>query len=273
MSKMICIYHNNCVDGFGAAWVINRTFMDVDFFPGIYQSPPPDVTDKVVILVDFSYKRDVLIEMAAKAKSILIIDHHKSAIDDLVDLPDNVVTIFDMNHSGCILTWNYFFESIYPPTFLNHIEDRDLWLFNLPNTREIVSAIFSYPFEFDTWDSFHDIDRLKIEGSCLERKHQRDLDMLLKTSVRDGNIAGYIVPMVNCQPMFSSDAGNKLSEGSPLFAATYHDVKRERIFSLRSSPNGLDVSKIAEIYGGGGHVHAAGFKVRLENSLDFEISV
>jgi nanoRNase/pAp phosphatase (c-di-AMP/oligoRNAs hydrolase) len=33
------------------------------------------------------------------------------------------------------------------------------------------------------------------------------------------------------------------------------------IFSLRSTEEGLDVSEIAKLYGGGGHKHAAGFKV------------
>ena len=40
-----------------------------------------------------------------------------------------------------------------------------------------------------------------------------------------------------------------------------------RIFSLRSTEDGLDVSEIASKFGGGGHKHAAGFSVPLEEAL------
>ena len=75
----MCIYHGNCADGFGAAWAVRKAIPEADFFPGTYQEPPPDVTDKRVVMVDFSYKRPVLLEMASQAESILILDHHKSA--------------------------------------------------------------------------------------------------------------------------------------------------------------------------------------------------
>ena len=34
------------------------------------------------------------------------------------------------------------------------------------------------------------------------------------------------------------------------------------VFSLRSEEGGLDVSEIAKKFGGGGHKHSAGFKVK-----------
>ena len=64
----MCIYHGNCADGFGAAWVVRKALGEIDFHPGKYQEPPPDVTGKDVVMVDFSYKRPVLLEMAEKAK-------------------------------------------------------------------------------------------------------------------------------------------------------------------------------------------------------------
>ena len=73
----MCIYHGNCADGFGAAWVVRKALGEIDFHGAKYQEPPPDVTGKDVVMVDFSYKRPVLLEMAEKANSILILDHHK----------------------------------------------------------------------------------------------------------------------------------------------------------------------------------------------------
>lgn len=55
------------------------------------------------------------------------------------------------------------------------------------------------------------------------------------------------------------------------FAAIYVDLPDGRKFSLRSSPNGVDVSKIAVQFGGGGHARAASFKVPFEEALHFEL--
>lgn len=87
MSKPLCIYHGHCDDGFAAAWAVRNTLGNeaVDFYAGQYQQAPPDVTGRNVLIVDFSYKRPVLDEMAKTAKTILILDHHKTAQDALID--------------------------------------------------------------------------------------------------------------------------------------------------------------------------------------------
>lgn len=270
----ICIYHNNCADGFGAAAVVRKSLRDsVSFFGATYQEPPPDVTNEDVIMVDFSYKRPVLLEMAAKAKSILIIDHHKTAQEDLVDLPPNVAAIFDMEHSGAMLTWLHFFPALYPPQLLLHIEDRDLWRFALPGTREIQAALFSYPYDFTVWDTFmatDDLDRLHCEGAAIERKHHKDIRELLAATTREMIIGGHRVPVANLPYTMSSDAGHELAKGKP-FAACYWDTPDGRVFSLRSNADGVDVSTVAKEYGGGGHRSAAGFKVSLARIREFEI--
>jgi hypothetical protein len=66
--KPLCIYHHNCADGFGAAWVFKRwADREFDFHPGVYQNEPPDVTGREVYLVDFSYKRPVVEKMLETA--------------------------------------------------------------------------------------------------------------------------------------------------------------------------------------------------------------
>ena len=55
--KILCIYHGNCADGFGAAWAVRKRFGDeVEFHAGVYQTEPPDVSGRDVVMVDFSYK-------------------------------------------------------------------------------------------------------------------------------------------------------------------------------------------------------------------------
>jgi hypothetical protein len=234
MSKL-CIYHGNCADGFTAAWVVRKALGDIEFHAGVYQTPPPDVTGKDVVMVDFSYKRQVLQEMAAKANSILILDHHKSAADDLIDLPANVQPVFDMDRSGAGLAWDFFFPNERRPALIDHVEDRDLWRFNLPNTREIQANIFSYPYDFDVWDRLvaTDCAELAIEGKAIERKHFKDIAELLSVVTRKMVIGGVEVPVANLPYIHVSDAAHSLAETAP-FAACYWDTPEGRVFGLRS---------------------------------------
>ena len=76
-------------------------------------------------------------------------------------------------------------------------------------------------------------------------------------------IGGALVPVVNAPHFMASDVGNALAQEAS-FGATYFDnAEGKRVFSLRSVLNGADVSRVAAGYGGGGHVHAAGFQMPL----------
>lgn len=273
MTKPLCIYHHGCLDGFAAAWAVRKHYGDgeVEFHPGIYGEAPADVTGRVVILVDFSYKRDVLLQMCAQAACVLVIDHHKSAAADLVDLPDNAVTFFDMDRSGALLAWDYFFHDKRPPKLFAHIQDRDLWQFKLDGTREITAALYSYPMEFAVWDKIMpEIETLWDEGTAILRKHDADVDALALGCRRIAHFRGCVAPIANVPYMYASDVAGKLAKGHT-FAATYYDDTDGRRWSLRSTPEGADVAQIAEAFGGGGHKHAAGFRMTREEAIDFEI--
>ena len=284
--KPLCIYHGNCADGFAAAWVVREALGDrVKFHPGIYQDPPPDVTGLDVILIDFSYKRPIIDAMAATAHSILIIDHHQTSKADLGDLlppppwhiwrnatmgDDPAVSIkfraaalFDMDRSGAGLAWDYFFPDNARPTLLNHIEDRDLWRFALDGTREIQANVFSHPYDFAVWDRLMHVpvETLRAEGRAIERKHFKDIAELLRIMRRPMVIGGVEVPVANLPYTLASDAGHQMATEHPSkIGVCYWDTPGGRVFSLRSTDDGPDVSAIAKQYGGGGHAHAAGFR-------------
>ncbi|MGO4700242.1 dATP/dGTP pyrophosphohydrolase domain-containing protein [Dyella sp. 2RAB6] len=259
-STPLCIYHGNCTDGFAAAWAVRCAQPGADFVAASYGSTPPDVTGRIVYIVDFSYSRDVLLAMAEKATQIVVLDHHKTAAEQLGDLPQNVIATFDMERSGCMLAWQHFFGHELPPQLLLHIQDRDLWTWKLPHTKEILAAVFSYPHDFEVWDRlmWGPIDDLRNEGVALQRKHDKDIESLLP-SARLTDIGGHLVPTINLPPMMASEAGAALAKDQP-FAAIYWDTRSGRQYSLRSAPDGVDVAAIAQQFGGGGHKHAAGFK-------------
>lgn len=279
----ICIYHGNCADGFAAAWVVRKFYGagNVDFHPAKYGDAPPYVAGLDVIIVDFSYKREVLETM--NPTRMIILDHHKTAADDLRGFPTiptaliheiyepplggwmpnaGLSVTFDMQRSGAMITWDHFFPGREPPRLLRHIQDRDLWLFKLHGTREIQASVFSYPWDFVAWDHLMARDPAELipEGAAIDRKHLKDIEELVGVAKYRMTILGYDVPVANLPYTLASDAGNQMAKGEP-FAATYMDTPDGTVFSLRSASDGVDVSEIAKQFGGGGHKNAAGFKV------------
>lgn len=276
--KPLVIYHGNCADGFGAAWVFKR-FGDreYEFHAGVYQNEPPNVEGREVYLVDFSYKRNVVELMRERATRIVLIDHHKTAIDDLQPLIDSkaIESLTSLDHSGAMLAWQWFNGNGLhntAPQLLHHIEDRDLWRFALAGTREIQANVFSHPYDFAVWDALMEqpVDELIAEGKAIERKHHKDIAELVGVVTRRMLVGGHNVPMANLPYTLTSDAGHLLAKGEA-FAGCYWDTPDGRVFSLRSQDDGLDVSEIAKQYGGGGHAHASGFRVAYDNLAQFEL--
>lgn len=301
MSNIVCIYHADCADGFGAAYIVYKYFDgNVKLIAARYSDDLPDIKPSdIVIMVDFSYKLEQLQRLVAEKKPsvVLIIDHHKSAIEGLkgqshliddithmVGRKDNfdsfmsyvdtnsegecrVYAYFDLNKSGAGMAWDFFYGHKDRPKLIDIIEDRDLWRFNIPETRRVMSAVFSYDMTIDDWDQIFasSLDRLMAEGEAIERKYQKDLKSILSTKPRTMVIGGHAVPAMNVLPMFASDVGSALCEKGVGFAVCYNDIGDLRKFSLRSN-FGTDVSKVAELYGGGGHRNAAGFTVKIQDT-------
>lgn len=284
-TRPIVIYHANCADGFSAAWCFWRKYGDgADYVAGVYQQEPPDVTGRDVFMVDFSYKAPVVQRMFETARCITLIDHHKTAIDDLRRLFEQVQTdemvygldrravwFCDVERSGATLAWDFLFPDESRPLLLGHIEDRDLWRFKLPGTREIQANVFSYEYTFELWDKLMlanqaELAQMTASGAAIERKHHKDIAELVKVCRRRMVIGGTEVWVASLPYTLTSDAGHLMAADEP-FAACYWDTADGRVFSLRSRDDGADVSEVAKLYGGGGHVHAAGFKVPRTHEL------
>ena len=103
----------------------------------------------------------------------------------------------------------------------------------------------------------------------LERQTNRQIKHY-KQRARMGQIAGYQVPIVNAPAHIGSELLHQLSDGHP-FAAAYEDKPERRTWQLRSGgEHAIDVSEIAQKFGGGGHKNASGFSTE---SYDIELSV
>lgn len=271
MSKPLTIYHAGCADGFGAAWCFHHAHGGhVEFVAARHGDLPPAVAGRQVFLVDFAYRRAQVVDMVEQAGSVTLIDHHADAIADL-DGVTGLHRVVDLERSGAVLAWRHLFGERPVPGLLRHIEDRDLWRFELPSTREIMASLGCHPQEFRRWDELvaggdARLAAMAAEGSAIERRRQVDLERLIAAARRSMCIGGVVVPVVNAPPAWTSEAAQVLATAAP-FAAAYWDAADGRCFGLRSAADGVDVSQVAHTYGGGGHRHAAGFKVPRDHPL------
>ena len=150
----VVIYHADCTDGFGSAYSAWKLLGNrAEYHACKHGFPPPSVKNKVVAILDFSFNNSTTKKMIEDADSLIIIDHHKSAIVELHDISE---TRFDMARSGAMLAWDFFHPGKEPPKFISYIEDRDLWKWELPYSREFAAAFDMVPFEFEEFEKFED---------------------------------------------------------------------------------------------------------------------
>ena len=253
----LVLYHGDCADGFGAAWAIWRRYPGARYQPVKHgEPPPPDLAGQHIVIVDFSYARPVLEEMERSAASLVVLDHHITAEQSLADLP---YAYFDLKKSGAVLGWEWAHDEP-APWLLRYIQDKDLWSWALPNSREISAALASYPFDFELWNSFRQQD-LERDGRAILR-YENELVTKLASMAILMRFEGVTVPAVH-SPLLTSQIGERLSPHYP-FCLIWHDRDGRRYYSMRSREDGADVGVIAASFGGGGHTHAAGFSVSLQ---------
>lgn len=276
------IYHKRCLDGFASAYCVWKYFslyypekLDSIIFKEaqINDDFPKDLTDRNVLICDYSYSYDKICKILKIVKNLLIIDHHKTSEKELSQL-DEKYKIFDMNHSGCYLTWSYIFPNIKHPMLILYIEDRDLWKKEMSHTDEFFVWFSTQPYDFSVYDSFVENESLLIENilkkgcSFIDLNRYNIEDTVRYTSIKFVEIKDkyYFVGYINSNTL-KSDIGNKIIEklkDEIDFAAVYSisDWDDSTLFSLRSDYTHTDVSEVAKIFGGGGHRNASGVKLK-----------
>ena len=265
----ILFYHARCPDGFGSAYAFWRKFGDsIDYFALSHgKREELDLSEyegKRVFMADISLPRDRMIELNDLASELTVLDHHKSAMEDLRGLE---FCQFDMNRSGAVMSWDYLHGSP-APKLLRFVQDRDLWNWELDNSDEVLLYADSVGYDFYKWRNleleFANPERFEVvleKGAAIKQYRDGVVRNMLEYT-HTLNIRGYDVPAINT-PFFRSELVGKLCEPSDVpFAAGYNFNGELYTFSLRSTDEGVDVAKIAESFpGGGGHRNASGFAV------------
>ena len=262
------IYHADCTDGFGAAYAAWKQLGNrAEYHACKHGTPPPDVKGKVVAILDFSFNNATTKQMIEDAEGLIVIDHHKSAMVELHDISN---THFDMTKSGAMLAWEFFHVGKEPPKFISYIQDRDLWTWELPYSKEFAAAFDMVPFEFEEFEKYEDDsvfdDAVKRGSYILAYSKTVVKKVCEKASARKLDEKDVLV--VNASH-WMSEIGNRLAPDCDVAMIWYYDHADRLIkVSLRSFHDTVDVSEVAKKFGGGGHKKAAGFTLPGDANVD-----
>ena len=268
-SQVNCvIYHADCTDGFGAAYSAWKQLGNrAEYHACKHGTPPPDVAGKNVVVLDFSFNNSTTKKMIEEANALLVIDHHKSAMVELHDISN---THFDMTKSGAMLAWEFFHPGKEPPKFIQYIEDRDLWKWELPYSKEFAAAFDMVPFEFEEFEKYEDdsvFDDAVKRGSYILAYSKTVVKKVCEKAV-SRKYNGMDVMVVNSSH-WMSEIGARLAPDCDFAVIWYYDHEdRINKVSLRAFHDAVDVSEIAKNFGGGGHKKAAGFQISGELCVD-----
>lgn len=293
--KPLVIFHDNCADGFGAAFAAWLKFDDeAEYLPAQYGreifADGETVKGRDVYVLDFSFDKKTTEWLFETAASVTWLDHHRTAFEMWCgEVPDGGLWIEDTNFmsgqhhitlddtkSGAMIAWNYFHPDVEVPMLIKHIDDYDRWSFNLRHTKEINKAIWSYaPWCFETWEYMvmdENYGQLITEGAAILRAHDRQVHDMSK-NVRKCTISFKEQPegmlqqtvfrdglTVNAPSFLASDVGHELATQSGTFGLVWHMNDQGKISCSLRSNGDYDVSAIAKAFGGGGHKNAAGFE-------------
>ncbi len=284
----IIVYHEYCSDGTASAWIVKRHNPYAKLVNCKAGQDPnlsiDDINSKKIIFVDICPSVNFINTYSQIVNKIVILDHHISAyrnIENLENKPENLFTVFDMNKSGCMITWDYFNSQLIRPWFINYIGDRDLWKWELPNSKNINTALFE-----DKHITFNGLTTLYEKYICteqinyvMEQMNERGAQI---NQFRNQLIEKETKKAIHCTFQFNdrvfnvwlysgpedlrSDIGNALMQINfkdglrPDFAVNwrYDVVTNEFWLSMRGEEWSPDLSVICKEYNGGGHPKASG---------------
>ena len=274
-TKLIAVlYHADCTDGFGAAWAAWKKFKDTAFYfavPPNNRELPLKAVHTDLFTLDYSFPLDVVSGIREQVNSLTVIDHHETNKEAALSADNR---LFDMTHSGAALSWKFFHPTKPIPRLLRYVEDSDLWKFRLRHTREITESLSLYDMNFKTWDKLvRDFEQGKEkkymeEGTTLLRSRDRRIGRLIGFG-EDIVFEGHKALMVN-SPFYVSEIGHSIVKHGTPVALIWSWRGGKIMVSLRSDGKAVNVAKLAERYGGGGHAAAAGFTFKVKDFLKFQ---
>lgn len=263
----IVIFHGGCPDGVGAAWCF-KDLADEFYAASFGKTIPLElVEDKKVIFVDFTYRRDEMKTIIEVAEDVIVLDHHKTAYD--LEGLENLTLNLDMDRSGAQMAWDYVNNNKPRPWFIDDIADRDLWQWKIPNSKYTTRAMHAQNYyktieDFDKLvgqdrEKFVDLGKIlcEMDEEIYTSLCKRAIDCIC-TSVKDPS-KKWKVKVVECDHMYASEVGNRLSKTCDFAAIYRYDLPSDEWWISMRANGEIDLTEVAKLFDkGGGHKSAAG---------------
>lgn len=301
----VVIYHKGCADGEASAlcvYAINKE-KDIKYIPMYHVKELPedlikDLTGKNVLIVDFSFPKDIMLKLKEICKDVLLIDHHKTAYDDLKDLD---FCKFDLTHSAAYLVYKYCNENVdddHVPLYIKYVEDRDLWAWKyrersepmyqgILHMKDTGQKNFKHLLKYlESDDEVNKVIEVGIKVMDENKKYIENVVKNVKKTMFEGKI-------IMLQPLTKPHMISEISEH--LYTNNNVDytvcwfghkdnkylgrislqpfVNHKYVLSFRTNNNDVNVSEVAKKFGGGGHPKASGATIEMNPELVFGVKV
>jgi len=270
MKNILCLYHGDADGEASAAIVRHKLGPEVYLHRISYGDPTPwpliNDADQVVI-VDFSLPPQEMLETADRTQ-LTWIDHHQSAIQEMEEISSAWQGIRDTSEAACVLTWKYYFPDQPVPRAVILIGDRDIWRWEEPETGAFNEGLFhrdSRPEHDDLWkpllendqDLLHEIIQ---EGEILYHARLEKIKRQVDAYGYEVQFEGFRSLAINVRG--NGDLGSRIRELGYEIGYCYVDVLQEEGLMTKVTlfSDQIDVSKLAQKFGGGGHPGASGFQ-------------
>ena len=275
------IFHKNCPDGFGSAWIVNK-FLNKDIeYKGISASDSvkgleSKIKNKNLLVLDVSFSKEDIKIIQKLTKNFLIIDHHITYYDQISKIKN---VELNKNHSAIYLTWKKFFPNKEVPLFVKYIEDNDIRTNKYLETIPFRTALpIKYPFNnqknFSIWNKLLNEknvkDLIKEGEKYLEYKNYiletNTFNVRKQFKFKNKKYSKYNIILVNKTITgLNSDLAeyflkkNLKMDILILWNEIIINNKEQYSLILRTLKENINLAEIAKTYNGGGHAKAAHF--------------
>ena len=272
----LIIYHGHtCPDGFAAAlaaWTYYQgkvEFLALDHGDVRSVDDLPALAGRAVYILDFSFGEAILRAIEERAAKLVMLDHHQSAAEKLTGFVCRCgVVHFDMKKSGARLAWEFFHPAHPVPDLVRFVEDRDIWVWQYPESPSFLAALDMEPFDFARWQHIAQMDAVELaafigRGQAMDEKFSKLAELIAEAAspVVFNGVAGL---MVNAPGVFHSLVGDLLCRQSGTFALLWSVDKKVVVKCGLRSRSDFNCIPLAASMGGGGHAQASGFKMPVD---------
>lgn len=269
----LVLYHgHHCPDGFAAAlaaWLYyegQAEFLGLDHGDVKSIDDLPALAGRAVYVLDFSFSETLLRGIEEHAAKLVLLDHHLSAAEKLTGFVcRSGVVYFDMKKSGARLAWEFFYPKQAVPDLIRFVEDRDIWVWQYPQSAGFLAALDMEAFDFQRWQHIAAFDAGHLaayieRGQAMDDKFNKLADVIAEgaSALTFNGIQGL---MINAPSIFHSQVGDRLCAKSGTFALMWTVDKNGIVKCGLRSRSAFNCIDLAASMGGGGHAQACGFKM------------